>query len=98
MTTPDAAAPKSRNVIALVAGWVGLLAHLGTLVWYAASGLLAPGWAVIALLVVWAALLVTAIVLLRGSRPAYALIVPVASTVIWFAAISAGEAWLGWTA
>lgn len=81
---------------ARIAGWIGLVAHLATLIWYAASGLLAPGWAVVLLLVAWAALLVLAIVLLRR-RPAYVLVVPVLSALVWFGAISAGEAWLGWT-
>ena len=49
----------------LAVGWIGLLLHLGTLVFYAASGLVAPGWAVITLLVVWAVLLGVAIWLLR---------------------------------
>ncbi|BCJ64012.1 hypothetical protein [Polymorphospora rubra] len=81
---------------ARIAGWTGLVAHLATLVWYAASGLLAPGWAVLLLLLVWAGLLAVAIVLLRR-RPAYVLLVPVVSALFWFGAISAGEAWLGWT-
>ncbi|MEV0733471.1 MULTISPECIES: hypothetical protein [Polymorphospora] len=81
---------------ARVAGWFGLVAHLATLVWYAASGLLAPGWAVLLLLLVWAGLLVVAIVLLRR-RPAYVPLVPVVAALFWFGAISAGEAWLGWT-
>jgi hypothetical protein len=96
MASPESAAPR-RSVAALIAGWAGLLAQLATLIWYAASGLVAPGWAVAALLVVWCALLALAIYLLR-TRPVYTLLVPVLSAAIWFAAISAGEAWLGWTA
>jgi hypothetical protein len=86
------------SLVARIAGWLGLLAHLATLVWYAASGLVAPGWAVAALFVVWLALLATAIRLLRGPHPAWTLLVPVASAAIWFGVLSAGEAWLGWTA
>jgi hypothetical protein len=81
----------------LILGWVGLLGHLATLVWYMASGLVAPGWAVIVLLVIWLGLLALGIYLLR-TRPAWVLAVPVLAAAIWFAAISAGEAWLGWTA
>jgi hypothetical protein len=77
-------------------GWLGLAAHLALLTWYAASGLLAPGWAVALLLLIWLALLVLAIVLLRR-RPLLVPLVPMVGYVIWFAAISAGEAWLGWT-
>jgi hypothetical protein len=81
----------------LAVGWIGLLLHLGTLVFYAASGLVAPGWAVVLLLVVWAVLLGVAIWLLR-TRPVWVPAVPVAAWFIWWAAISAGEAWLNWTA
>ncbi|HEX6684558.1 MAG TPA: hypothetical protein VF062_17270 [Candidatus Limnocylindrales bacterium] len=86
-----------RSVPALIAGWVGLLAHLATGVWYAASGLLAPMWAIVVLFVIWFGLLALAIYLLR-TRPVWTLLVPVAATAIWFASISAGEALLGWTA
>jgi hypothetical protein len=88
--------PK-HSVGALIAGWVGLLGHLATLVWYMASGLLAPGWAVITLLVIWIGLFAVAIYLLRH-RPVWVLAVPVVATAIWFAVMAAGEAWLGWTA
>ncbi len=96
MTSPGQA-PSRPSLAALIAGWLGLVAHLATLIWYAASGLVAPGWAVVTLLVIWLALLAGAIVLLRR-RPAYVLLVPVGSALIWFGVLSAGEAWLGWTA
>jgi hypothetical protein len=82
---------------ARIVGWVGLVAHAALFIWYAASGLLAPGWAVGLLLVVWAALLAVAIWLFR-TRPVLTPLVPLAAVAFWFAAISAGEAWLGWTA
>ena len=78
-------------------GWVGLAAHLATLVFYAASGLLAPGWAVALLLVIWLALLGVAIWLLRTRRPLLVLVVPVVAWLIWFGVLSAGERWGGWT-
>jgi hypothetical protein len=82
---------------ARIVGVVGLVAHLGMLIWYAASGLVAPTWAVVALLVVWAALLAFAI-WLWTRRPAYVPLVPVLAAVIWLGAISAGGAFLHWTA
>ena len=88
--------PK-HSVAALIAGWAGLLAHLATLVWYLASGLVAPGWAVVVLLLIWLALLGLAIYLLR-TRPVWVLVVRVLAAAVWFGAVSAGEAWLGWTA
>jgi hypothetical protein len=77
-------------------GWLGLAAHLALLILYAASGLLAPGWAVALLLLIWLGLLVLAITLLRR-RPLVVPLVPLVGFVIWFAVISAGEAGLGWT-
>ena len=82
---------------ARIVGAIGLVAHLGMLVWYAASGLVAPGWEVAALLVVWVLLLAVGIWLwLR--RPAFVPLVPVVAAAIWFGAITAGEKLLGWTA
>lgn len=78
-----------------VLGWLGFVAQLCTLIWYAASGLLAPGWAVVGLLLVWLALTALAWWLVR-TRPLWTLAVPVLAAAIWFAAISAGEAFLGW--
>jgi hypothetical protein len=78
-------------------GWVGFAALVATLVFYAASGLLAPGWAVALLLVIWFVLLASAIWLLRTRRPLHVLLLPVAAGVIWFGVMSAGENWLGWT-
>ncbi len=81
---------------ARLVGWLGLVLHLALLYWYAASGLLAPGWAVVTLLVIWAALLVVAL-RLRRSRPLLTPVVPLVGFVVWVAAITAGENWLGWT-
>jgi hypothetical protein len=78
-------------------GWAGFAAFLATLFFYAAAGLLAPGWAVVLLLVVWVALLAVAIWLLRSRRPLFVLPLPVASWLIWFGALTAGESFLGWT-
>ena len=80
-----------------VIGAIGLLAHLAMLIWYAASGLVAPGWAVVVLIGVWALLLALGI-WLWVRRPAFVPLVPVAAAVIWFGAISLGESFLGWTA
>jgi hypothetical protein len=85
------------SVAARIAWFVGLAGHLAVLVWYLASGLLAPLWAVIGLLVIWAALLIVGLRLWR-TRPVWMLAVPVVAVLIWFGVISAGERFLGWTA
>jgi hypothetical protein len=48
------------------------------------------------LLVLWAALLVLAI-WVRRTRPLLTPLVAVLAIALWFAILSAGEAWLGWT-
>jgi hypothetical protein len=97
MTSSDTAPAARRSVLALIAGWIGLLAHLPVGIWYLSSGLVAPVWAVALLLVIWLALLALAIYLLR-TRPAWALVVPVLAVAIWLAVLTAGGEWLGWTA
>lgn len=77
-----------------------VVAVLGLLVlapFFLASGLVAPLWAVAGLVAVWVALLVLACVRLRR-RPWWLVLLPVAAVLIWLGVLSAGEAWLGWTA
>jgi hypothetical protein len=64
---------------------------------YAASGLVAPVWAVIVLLAFWAALLLVAI-RWWTPHPTRVLVLPVVAAVVWFAAVSAGGYFLDWTA
>ena len=89
--------PAQVSLVARIAWFFGLAGHLAVLIWYLASGLVAPLWAVIGLLVIWVALLVVGLRLWR-SRPAWMLAVPVVAVAIWFAVISAGEKFLNWTA
>ena len=64
---------------------------------YAASGLVAPAWAVVLLLLVWAMLLVVACAWWTP-HPGRLPFVAVFAVVLWFAAVTAGGAWLDWTA
>jgi hypothetical protein len=89
--------PMTRPWWQWLLGWLGFAAFLATLPFYLASGLLAPGWAIAVLMIVWLALLAVGIELLRRRFPLRVLPVPVAAWLIWFGAISAGERWLGWT-
>jgi hypothetical protein len=79
-------------------GALGLAALLAALPFYLASGLMAPGWAVALLLLIWLALLILAIVLLFRRRPVAVLVTPVVAWLVWFGGLTAGENWLGWTA
>ncbi len=57
----------------------------------------APWWAVALLLVVWVLLLVVACAWWTP-RPRWVPGVAVFAVVLWFAVVTAGGAWLGWTA
>jgi hypothetical protein len=84
--------PPRRSTLVLTA-----VLHLSTLPLYAASGLLAPGWAVLALLVLWALLGWAAYAVHRRWGGVSAL-VPLLAVGLWFAVLTLGEQALGWTA
>ncbi|GAA1005737.1 hypothetical protein Aple_100800 [Acrocarpospora pleiomorpha] len=86
----------SKNA-ARIASWLGLIGQLCTLTFYGASGLLAPTWAITTLLLAWLALLAIAIRSVRQNSP-WGLLIPFLSIALWFATISAGEAFLNWKA
>lgn len=75
--------------------FVGMAGMAAAFFLYAASGVLAPWWAVIVLLVVWMAFLVTAF---RWWTP-YPNRLPwlaLAAIVVWFAVMLGGGVLLGW--
>ena len=78
-------------------GFVGVAGMVAMFFPYAASGLVAPYWAVGVLLVVWLTLMV---VTCRWFMPypKRTLVMPVVAAAVWIGAISAGGAFLDWTA
>jgi hypothetical protein len=78
-------------------GFVGLSGMVAVFFLYAASGLVAPWWAVGALLLLW---LVMLVMTCRWfvTYPKRTLLMPVIAFLVWLGAISAGGAFLGWTA
>lgn len=75
---------------------VACLLHLIVAYFYVLSGLLAPPWAVLMLLLIWVAL--TFVLLRMRSAGPKTLIVPVGAAAIWFAVLWLGDMLLGWTA
>ena len=91
--TDRTSADRPRRSTAVLTAVLHLLA-----LWpYAVSGLLAPGWAVVALLVVWTLLGAVAVVLHRRWGAVSAL-VPLVAVVVWLALVTLGGELLGWTA
>jgi hypothetical protein len=79
----------------------GVLLHLGFGVFpFAATGLLAPLWAIVVLYLWWLALGVVLVRLLRGTdrRPFVAPLVPLVALAGWFGFLTFGDLVLGWTA
>jgi hypothetical protein len=95
--TPVTTASAAAGALPRVAWFVGLAGHLVMLVWYAATGLVAPNWAVAVLLAIWIGFSLVALRLYRR-WPIWMLAVPLAEAAIWYALVSAGDVWLGWTA
>ena len=96
MTTPNLT--EQRGGERGVAGWVALALHVAVGFFpYLASGLVAPPWGLAVLFAVWVALLVV-VVRWRPSPRWWLLAVPIGAVAAWFALITAGEAWFGWTA
>lgn len=76
---------------------VGIAGHLVALVWFAASGLVAPPWAVVVLLAVWVGLTVALWRLVRR-KSGWSAGIPVIDAAFWLAFIEAGSALFDWTA
>lgn len=77
--------------------FVGLVLVVSSFFLYAASGLLAPVWAVVLLLVTWLAMFVLCFVWWKP-HPRRVVGLGVLSFVWWFAAVTAGGILLDWTA
>jgi len=88
-------APRSRAASAWP--FVGMSGMAAAFFLYAASGLVAPAWGVIALLAVWLVLFLLCLAWWTP-HPKRLVFVAVFAVVFWFAALTAGGAWLDWSA
>lgn len=75
--------------------FVAMAGMAGCFFLYAASVLLAPWWAVVALLAFWAGLLVLACRWFTR-RPRLSVVLPVVALVVWWAVLVLGAALLDW--
>ncbi|KGN42576.1 hypothetical protein [Knoellia aerolata] len=86
-----------RQILERAAASVGVLGLVAVLPFYVSSGLAAPLWAIILLLLLWAALAVCAVRWFTR-RPWVVLVLPVVAVVVWLLALTLGEQLLGWQA
>ena len=96
MSTPTRVT-RSSSVLPSLAAAAAVVAHLAVGYVYLVSGLVAPAWAVITLLVWWGLLAAGGVVLWRR-RSYLVLLVPVVGLVTWIAVLWFGGEMLGWTA
>ncbi|QCW51146.1 hypothetical protein FE634_13365 [Nocardioides dongxiaopingii] len=75
----------------------GMILMAATLFLYGASGLVAPWWAVVVLLVLWLALFVLACSW-WSSHPRRITVLALGALALWFASLVAGASLLGWSA
>jgi hypothetical protein len=94
---PDGGARRvdGPTIAKYVVAGLALVAMLAIAPFYFASGLMAPGWAVVAFTAVWLALFLLGCFWIRR-KPLWVLPLPFIAAGIWFAGMSAGGAWLGW--
>lgn len=85
-----------RRIGAAIGLAFGAFMHAVVSVFVFTSGLVAAAWAWVLLVVLWCA---GVVLLWRWRRsPARTLAIPVVMAAIWWATMTAGDVWLGWTA
>lgn len=89
---------EPKTVASWILGGLALAALVAMAPFFLASGLVAPIWASLLLIVLWLALIGTGIVLLSRRRPLWVLPLPLLAALLWFGALTLGERLLGWSA
>lgn len=77
--------------------FVGMTGLAVVLFLYGVSGLVAPWYGVAFLILLWVGLFVVGC-LWWTPHPKRVALLPLVALALWFAVVSAGGAWLGWTA
>jgi hypothetical protein len=87
----------ARTKVSYVLAALALTSMLALAPFFFASGLMAPGWAVAVFIAIWLALFVLGCWWIRR-KPLWVIPLPFVAAGIWLGGMSAGGAWLGWTA
>ncbi len=102
---PRPSSPYSRHMaregtpttaVRLVAAGAGMVLMLAALPFFVSAGLLAPVWAAVVLDALWLVLFALGLWWFRA-HPYRVLALPFVAAALWLAAMTAGEAFLGWT-
>lgn len=75
----------------------GMILMAATFFLYAVSGIVAPWWAVVLLLLVWLAAFARACTW-WSTHPRRITVLALGLTALWFAVLVSGGVWLGWSA
>ncbi len=94
---PEDRTSRRPTVLAYVLGGIALAGLLALGVPYLASGLLAPGWAVAVFCGLWVVMVVLGVVWIRR-HPWRVVVLPIVALAVLYGGLTAGEAFLGWTA
>lgn len=86
-----------RTVVPRIVAGLGVVGLLAVLPFYVSSGLVAPLWAIVLLLLFWAGLLVCAVRWFTR-RPWVVLVLPFVALAVWWGSLTLGEQLLGWQA
>ncbi|EAP99422.1 hypothetical protein JNB_04600 [Janibacter sp. HTCC2649] len=86
-----------RRLLERVVATLGVLGLVAALPFYVSSGLVAPLWAIVVLLLIWAVLAVCSVRWFTR-RPWVVLLLPFIAAAVWFATITFGEQVLDWQA
>ena len=87
----------TRTNAKYAAAVLALAAMLALAPFFLAAGLMAPGWAVGIFITVWLVLFVVGCYWFKR-KPLWVVPLPFIAAAIWLGGMSAGGAWLGWTA
>jgi hypothetical protein len=96
LTTTGEAPPTRPSIIGYLLGGLALAALLAMSIWFIATGLMAPLWAVIGFLAIWLILVVLGFVWI-WRHPWRVVLLPVIAAIILFGGLRAGSTLLGWT-
>jgi hypothetical protein len=84
------------SIIGYVLGGIALAGLLAMSILFFATGLMAPLWAIVGFITIWAILVLLGCVWIRR-HPWRVVLLPVIAAIILFGGLRAGTALLGWT-